>query len=52
VDKQSRECPVLHADFDDNEPVSRILEMLAVSLNGRMEKQGEAGYRLTTGGCF
>lgn len=52
VDERSRECPVLHADFDDNEPVSRILEMLAVSLNGRMEKEGEAGYRLTTGGCF
>lgn len=52
VDGPSRGCPVLHADFDDNEPVGRILEMLAVSLNGRMEKDGEAGYRLITGGCF
>lgn len=52
VDERSRECPVLHADFDDNEPVGRILEMLAVSLNGKIEREGEAGYRLTTGGCF
>lgn len=52
VDERARECPVLHADFDDNEPVSRILEMLAVSLNGKVEKEGEAAYRLSTGGCF
>ncbi|MBO9617111.1 MAG: FecR domain-containing protein [Dyadobacter sp.] len=52
LDNRSRDCPVLHADFDDTEPVGRILEMLAVSLNGRVEKEGETGYRLTTGGCF
>ncbi|SDF86959.1 FecR family protein [Dyadobacter soli] len=52
VDANARECPVLHADFDDNEPVGRILEMLAVSLNGRVEKKGKTGYRLVTAGCF
>lgn len=52
VDGRSGDCPVLHADFDETESVGRILEMLAVSLNGRVETDGKAGYRLTTGGCF
>jgi ferric-dicitrate binding protein FerR (iron transport regulator) len=52
LEGRSRDCPVLHADFDDTEPVGRILEMLAVSLNGRLEKEGKKGYRLVTGGCF
>lgn len=52
VSESARECQVLHADFDDTEPVGRILEMLAVSLNGKIEREGEAGYRLVTEGCF
>ena len=52
VDGRSGDCPVLHADFDETESVGRILEMLAVSLNGRVETEGKAGYRLTTGECF
>jgi len=52
VSESAKECPVLHADFDDTEPVGRILEMLAVSLNGKVEMEGETGYQLVTPGCF
>lgn len=51
LDARSGGCPV-HADFDDSEPVARILEMLAISLNGKLGRQGETGYRLSAGGCF
>lgn len=52
VEGRSGDCPVLHADFDETESVGRILEMLAVSLNGTVETEGKAVYRLMTGGCF
>jgi transmembrane sensor len=38
-------CPV-HADFDAETPVGRVLEMLSVSLGGKVSQRGESQYYL------
>ncbi|WP_353720002.1 FecR domain-containing protein [Dyadobacter sp. 676] len=50
-DDRARDCPV-HADFDDTEPVTQILGMLAASLSGKLEGNRQAGYTLVTGECL
>lgn len=49
-DKQLENCPV-HADFDENQSIDTILNMLLVSLNGKMTSHGATDYFLSGKGC-
>lgn len=44
-----KDCPV-HADFDEDTPAESVMEMLAVSLRGKLTKQGNGQYYLD-GNC-
>lgn len=49
-DKQLENCPV-HADFEKNQSIDTILNMLLVSLNGKMTSHGTTDYFLSGKGC-
>lgn len=51
LDSRIKDCPV-HADFNENETVDRVLEMLLISLDGKMvHQEGSTAYHLTGNGC-
>nr|WP_246439935.1 FecR family protein [Rhabdobacter roseus] len=47
-DQHLENCPIIHADFYEDEPVENILKTLLSSVNGRVKETGKGAYYLTS----
>jgi transmembrane sensor len=50
-DPQLENCSV-HADFEDNEPISKVLEKLLLAMDGKVHEEGKQQYYLTGKSCI
>lgn len=47
-DRRLENCPIIHADFDENDSLESILGTLMMAVNGSVEKTDDGGYYLTS----
>lgn len=47
-DSRLENCPIVHADFDENDSLESILGTLMLAVNGSVEKTDDGGYYLTS----
>ncbi len=47
-DRRLENCPIIHADFDENDSLESILGTLMMAVNGSVEKTGDGEYYLTS----
>ncbi len=46
-DPMLENCPIVYADFDESEPIETILDMLLISVNGKVHPKNKSTYHLT-----